>query len=206
MLTTMLRPEEIAPRTIRPLLRREYDRLVEAGVFGPEDPIELLRGSLVTMSPQKPPHAGATEELVELLALAIGRRAKVRCQLPFAATDDSEPEPDVAVVPRRSYRTSHPTKAYLVVEVAWDSTRTDLGVKPGVYAEAGVPEYWVVNLPDAVIDVFTEPFPDGYAKHRRAQRGEQLALASFPDVNIAVDDVLPRRRPPRPRARKPRRR
>ncbi len=204
--SSMLRPDEIAPRTFRPLLRREYDQLVELGVFTEEDRIELLRGLLVTVSTQKPPHAGATQDLVEMLFIGLGRRAKVRCQLPFAATEDSEPEPDVAVVPRASYREAHPSRAHLIVEVSWDSARIDLGVKTGIYAEAKVPEYWVVNLPDDAIDVFTDPTPTGYETKRRAHRGERLRLVAFPDVALSVDEILPPRPAPQPRSRKRRKR
>ena len=93
----MLDRDQIAPQEIRPLRRCEYDRMVDMGLFDGDERIELLRGALVTMSPQKPPHVGTAGKLADMLARMLGDRALVRCQFLFAATDDSEPEPDTAV-------------------------------------------------------------------------------------------------------------
>ncbi len=194
MLQLMLTADEIAPGRFRPLLRREFDRLVELGVFAEDERIELVRGVLVAMTPPKPPHASATSELTEKLMVALAGRAKVRCQQPLAATEDSQPEPDISVVPIADYWDHHPDRAYLVVEVAYSSVRIDLGVKAGIYAEAGVAEYLVVNLADDVVEVFRDPAPDGYRDHQRVGRGEVVRVAAFPDVELAVDDVLGPRR------------
>jgi Uma2 family endonuclease len=189
----MLSPDQIEPQRFRPLSRKEYDQLVELGGFDEDDRFELLRGWLVTMTPQSSPHADVTRRLDRSLNGALGDRAIVSCQFPFAATDDSEPEPDIAVVPVRDYADGHPTEAFLIIEVAYASVKIDLGVKPSVYAEAAVPEYWVVNLPDDAIEVFTDPTPDGYRGHRRAVRGERIRLLAFPDVELDVDAILPKR-------------
>lgn len=193
MLTNMLTPDQIAPQQFRLLSRREYDQLVEIGTFDEDDRFELLRGWLVTMSPQKSPHADVTRRLDAWLRELVGKRALCSCQFPFAATDDSEPEPDIAVVPRDDYAARHPSEAYLIVEVAHTTLKTDRDVKPGIYAEAAVPEYWVVNLVDDVVEVFTEPSPEGYRAHRCAARGETIRLVAFPDVELDVDAILPPR-------------
>lgn len=190
---TMLSPEDIEPGRFRPLKRSEFERLIDLDFFADEDRIELVRGVLVAMTPPSPPHASVTQRLTELLILALRDRATVRCQDAFPATDDSFVLPDVAVVARGRYFDRHPSAALLAIEVAFSSVRIDLGAKVGIYGEAGVPEYWVVNLPDDVIEVFTDPTAEGYASHRRVGRGERLRSSAFPDVEVAVDDFLPPR-------------
>lgn len=174
---------------IRPLRRVEYDRMVQLGMFEDER-IELLRGVLVPMSPIGPPHSATLDRLVELLVLALHGRARVRAQNPFAALDDSEPEPDVTVVPLGDYDAGHPERALLVIEVSESSLARDRGVKLRIYAENGVPEYWVVNLVDRRIEVHTEPSKDGYGAVRHVERGESIALGAFPDVAVNVGDVV----------------
>lgn len=146
-----------------PLRRAEYDVLVDQGVLGPDDRMQLLEGELVEMSPQKPPHAGMVERLTEVLVPALVGRYRVRVQLPLAAGEYSEPEPDVAVVPADESRERHPERAVLVIEVAHETVRLDLGRKARIYAAAGVPEYWVIDVHANVVHVHTEPSPDGYS-------------------------------------------
>src|SRR5258706_15521080 len=105
---------------IRPLRRVEYDQLVALGVFQDER-IELLDGALVTMSPIGAPHNSAVQELTEFFVLALRKRASVRCQMSLAAGDLSEPEPDLAIVPRAAYDTAQPAQAHLIIEVAESS-------------------------------------------------------------------------------------
>lgn len=188
-LLSMLAPDQVAPERFRPLMRAEYDRLVDLGAFEDER-IELLRGVLVTMSPQKSPHAHAVTWLNQVLLRALGDRATLRPQLPIAISDDSEPEPDIAVVPMGTYREAHPTWAHLIVEVAGSSLRKDRGVKRDVYAEAGVPEYWIVNLDEQVVEVHRQPRDGAYTERLLAGRDARLALVEFPDVEVAVAELF----------------
>jgi Uma2 family endonuclease len=174
---------------IRPLRRVEYDRMVELGMFQDER-IELLRGVLVPMSPIGPPHSATIDRLNRLLVLAMEGRATVRVQNPFAALDDSEPEPDFSVVPLGDYHDAHPERAELVIEVAESSLSRDRGVKLHIYAENGVPEYWIVNLRDHRIEVHTDPSPDGYRALRTVLPGETLSPARFPNVVFAAGDIV----------------
>jgi len=103
---------------VRPLRRIEYEVLVEQGMFGEGEHVQLLDGELVEMSPQGAAHAAVVESLTELLVPALLGKARVRVQLPFAAGDASEPEPDVAVVSAATTRHRHPDSALLVIEVA----------------------------------------------------------------------------------------
>ncbi len=187
----MLDLRELAPETARPIRRVEYDKLVELGLFEDER-VELLEGIIVQMSPQGAPHASTIDRLNELFVLALHGRARVRVQGSFAASDISEPEPDVSVLPLGDYDREHPQHALLLVEVAESSLKKDRGVKAKLYGRVGVPEYWIVNLPDRVVEVLTDPNEQGYAQHRVHRPGERITLARFADVSIAVDDVLPR--------------
>lgn len=142
--------------------RVEYDRLVDAGVFQPGEPIELLGGLLVVAEPQGDAHFTAIRLAEDALRAAFGPGWEVRAQGPIALDAESEPEPDVAVVPgtARDYRDGHPTHAVLVVEVAESSLRSDREDKGGLYARAGIADDWIVNLVDRIVEVHREPAPE----------------------------------------------
>jgi len=180
----------VATERLRPLRRVEYDRLVEDGFFDEDEKIELLEGVIVQMTPQGLGHAASIEELTHLLVLALNTRARVRVQLPFAASAISEPEPDLAVVPPSEPRRSHPERAFLLIEVADSSLNKDRRVKTRIYATAGVPEYWVVDVSGRSIEVRTDPGEGSYRQVRVARPGESIRLQAFPDVELAVSDVL----------------
>lgn len=186
----MLAPSDIAPDTPRPIRRTEYERMVELGMFEGER-VELLEGMIVQMSPHGPEHDSALERLNEILVKALTPRASVRVQSAFAANDGSEPEPDLAVVPRRDWSKQHPTEAHLVVEVAKSSLAKDRGVKAPLFASSGVPEYWIVNLVDRIIEVHAEPVRGAYTRVTPYRRGERVPIVSFPDVAIDVDAIIP---------------
>lgn len=179
--------------------RQEYDRLIEIGLLQEDDPIELIEGRLVVTEPQHDPHARAVELVAEALPLALGRRWRIRVQLPLALGPDSEPEPDVSVVrgTPRDAPSGHPTTAALVVEVADSSLRLDRGPKARVYARAGIADYWIVNLIDRVLEVHREPSgprPGGqsaYAAVHTLDADAIIAPLAAPPARIAVADLLP---------------
>lgn len=177
-----------ASTEIRPLRRAEYDKLVELGAFGDER-IELLEGALVPMSPIGTRHASAVDMLNLLLVRALGDRARIRVQNPFAAGDISEPEPDILVAPLGDYRAEHPAEAYLVIEVAESSLAKDRGVKLRIYAQRGVPEYWIVNVVARQVEVYRALQGGTYRESRVFEAGEAISLTAFPDVSISVGDV-----------------
>ena len=189
MISPMLDPSEINPETPRPIARSEYDRMVEMGFFEGER-VELLYGVIVRMSPHGPEHDGALNRLAEILTHALVGRARVRVQSGFAASDGSEPEPDIAVVPLADYDAEHPREAWLIVEVAKSSLAKDLGPKARLYAESGVDEYWVVDLVARRIVVYTGPENGRYLMRRDLARGEVVELRRFAEVSVAVADVL----------------
>jgi Uma2 family endonuclease len=179
-----------ASEKIRKLRREEYDRLVELGVFSDER-IELLEGALIEMSPQCPKHSGTVRRLTALLVPLFEStgRAQVRVQLPFAATDDSEPEPDVAVVPNGDDMHEHPARAHLLIEVS-ESTLAKDRRKASLYAKAGVREYWIVNLDANLIEVHSDIAAGAYTRVTPYRFGETVTLIDFNDVTIPVNKIL----------------
>ncbi len=189
MLQPMFDVPALAPEGIRRLSRLEYDRMVDLGMFEDER-VELLYGVLVAMSPQGAPHATITAWLQQRLIRALDDTFDVRGHSPFAASDDSEPEPDISVA-RRSIERSHPSSALLLIEVSETSMRKDREIKARLYAEAGVPEYWIVDLTgdEIVVEVYTDPSPQGYRTIERCGSGRVLRPTRLPGVAIAVADM-----------------
>jgi Uma2 family endonuclease len=192
----MFPAEEGQELRVRPLRRAEYDRLVALGVFADER-LELLRGALIEMTPQRAAHASSVQRLSKRLIEGLSERAIVRVQLPLALSDDSEPEPDVAVVPPGDYWDAHPAIAWLVIEVADTSVTKDREVKQRLYAEAGIPEYWLVNLAEGQVEIYTEPSVSGgagsspaYCNRAIAKPGQRLSLGRFPDVSLEVSEFV----------------
>jgi Uma2 family endonuclease len=158
-----------------------YNQMVASGALEGE-PVELLEGLLVeVMSPQSPAHAAVIEELERHFASA---EARLRTQLPLEVLPDSEPEPDLALLAEKPPPGRHPRTALLVVEVAVTLHETDRGVKAKQYATAGIPTYWLVDVPGRAIEVRTDPGPDGY------RRLEVFGLdASVPSPDPGVTDL-----------------
>lgn len=175
--------------SIRPLRRAEYDKLVLLGAFQDER-IELLEGALVHMSPIGTRHCAAVDQLNLVFVRALGDRARIRVQNPFAASDISEPEPDLLVAPLKDYLEDHPSEAYLVVEVAESSLAYDRGQKLRVYATRGVPEYWIVDVGARRIEVHRDPSGAVFGSVRVFERGEVITLLRFPDVSVDVSSIL----------------
>jgi Uma2 family endonuclease len=180
----------VTERGIRRLRRVEFDRLVALGTFDDER-VELLHGQLFTMGPQGIAHAYSVQRLVAALIRELADVAQVRVHASVIASDESEPEPDIAVVDIGDYRDDHPATCHLVVEIADASRKTDLEVKARLYAEMGVPDYWVVDLQRRELVVHREPATDRYREVRTLAGGASIAVLAFPDVVIVVDDILP---------------
>ncbi len=177
------------PDLLHPMSRHQYDRLVEIGEFGPEDRFELLEGYLITMSPHDPRHSNVIIVLTELLARALPPGLQLLVQLPIAATDGSQPEPDLAVVTRGDYRREHPKTALLVIEVANTSHRIDLGPKAQIYAAAGVVEYWVIDVVANVVHRHLGPAAGGYGESTEHTTG-RLRSTAVPEFEVDLDDLL----------------
>jgi len=185
----MIDPALWQSERLRPLRRAEYDRLVELGYFEDEK-IELLNGLLVAVSPPGVGHSHAIRRLTELFMRGVGDRAAVQCQLPIGASDDSEPQPDISVVPRGDYSRDHPTRAHLIVEVSDSSLRKDRFLKGTLYARSGVPEYWIVNVPDRLVEVYRTPRDGEYKSVTTHGIEAVIRPLAFADVGIAISELV----------------
>jgi Uma2 family endonuclease len=173
----------------RRLSRSEYERLVQHGLFEDEK-VELIRGIVVEMAPSGSRHADPIDVLNRHLVRGVGDRAVVRVQQPFAASNDSEPEPDLALVPPRRYADRHPDEAFLIIEVAETSLDHDRETKAPLYAASGVPEYWIVDVNGRCIEVHDQVGPQGYGRRRRVTAGDRMAPSAFPDIELSVADLF----------------
>jgi len=171
---------------------------VDLGVLHGE-PVELVGGQLVVAEPQGSYHASALGTAGDALGAVLPQRWLVRIQMPVALDDESEPEPDLAVVPGTwaNYRAGHPSRPALVVEVAESSLAFDREDKGSLYARGGVRDYWIVNLVDRALEVYRDPGPDPAApygwRYREVERLGPAAAVSplaLPTVCVAVSDLL----------------
>jgi Uma2 family endonuclease len=189
----MLDFADLAPEAPRLITREEFEKLGRTDLFSDDERVELLRGVVVRVMPPLPGpgHDFVIQELCRLLIPALGERARVRANLAFAAGSDSQTLPDLAVVPLADYRHSRPEAALLLVEAALSSLRKDRKIKAPIYAEGGVPEYWIVDVKGRCVEVHRRPAAGSYADVRRHGPGEKVSLVAFPDVTIAVNEMLP---------------
>lgn len=181
----------LANERIRPLKRVEYEKLANDGFFDDEK-VELLFGMVVEMTPIDGHHVASVYWVREHLARGLGDRAMILSQSPFAATEDSEPEPDVFVIPNRDlWNHEHPDTAHLIVEVARSSIYRDKGPKAMLYGLSQVDEYWIVDHVDGVVEVLRDRRDGKWQTRTTHRRGEIIAMLRFPDVQLAVSEILP---------------
>jgi Uma2 family endonuclease len=162
-----------------------YSNMVESGALDGQ-PVELIEGLIVDMmSPQGVGHAEVIEALTEHFARS---EARVRVQLPFRVPPDSMPEPDLALLAEKPPRGEHPSEALLVVEVAVSSHHIDRRSKADLYARTGVPVYWVADVPARVVEVRTEPGPDGYRRCEVFPEGATVPspVSGAGDLDVAL--------------------
>jgi Uma2 family endonuclease len=178
---------------LRRWTRDEYERMIRAGIFAPEERVELIDGEIIRVSPPGPRHCTAIMLALEALRSAFGTRFQVRPQSPLALSDWSEPEPDISVVTGapRDYRDQHPQTAVLVVEVSDSSLRLDRERKSRLYARQGIAEYWILNIRENGLEVYREPTIDGYKSIRAYERDHSIAPLGAPESPINVADLLP---------------
>lgn len=172
-----------------------YFDLVERGVIAEDERVELLEGVIVSMTPSGPRHAAVVGAIGEVLTRAAAGRAAVRIQSTFVIRPLSAPEPDIAVVSgtHLDYWKAHPTGAHLLVEVADTSLPQDRLAKSRIYASAGIPEYWVVDLREGVVEVMRDPDRALalYRDVRRVGREQRLEIAALPGVGIDLAELVP---------------
>lgn len=168
----------------------EYYQIYDAGVFDREERVELIEGQILVMYPRSVAHIWTVVRLSKIFFQHDD--CIVSIQNPLRLAEHSEPMPDIAALHRNSPRGRHPSPkyTYIVVEVADVSMEYDLNVKTPLYARAGVPEYWIVDIQGERVEVYTEPSAAGYRNSRFYLRGESLSPAFAPDLTVAVDAIL----------------
>ena len=172
----------------------EYDRMVQAGILQEDDRVELIEGEIVEMAPIGSRHASCVDRLTQLLSDQVRLRAILRVQNPIRLGERSEPQPYIALLRPRPdfYAQAHPgpEDILLVVEVADTSAEGEREVKIPLYARAGIPEAWLVDLGGECIEVCRNPSVQGYQVVQRIGRGQRLSPQVWPDLELVVDDIL----------------
>ncbi len=175
----------------------EYHAMDDAGVFAPGERVQSVVGEIVVMSPMGSRHAAGVTLINEAFYPSgqLSGRASTRSQLPVVVPDNSEPEPDLMLLVRRDdgYARAHPRPedVLLLVEVADSTLAYDRRVKLPLYAAADIPESWLMNLQDDVIEAHTAPAPSGYRTVRRYHLGDAIAPITFPELLIPVSQLIP---------------
>jgi Uma2 family endonuclease len=172
----------------------EYRRMVEVGILSEDDRVELIDGEIIEMSPIGNRHAASVDVLGEITRERLGRGVIVRVQNPIQLDDFSEPQPDVSILKRRDdfYRHAHPRPedVLLVIEVSDTTLEYDRKVKVPLYARAGIPEAWVVNIPEESIEVYTDLAAGAYQTVISHVRGEEVQSRSLAALRVSVAEVL----------------
>ena len=196
--TAMMPRTQQAPAVIDTPRRRftidEYHRMADAGVFTPDERVELLDGEIIEMSPIGTRHTGGVNRLNALFTRRLGRGAVVSVQNPIVLDDYSEPQPDLTILTARPdyYVGAHPRPAdvLLAIEVMDSSASYDRSLKLPLYARKHLRELWLVDLPGAAVDVYRRPTASGYREHQRLTRGRRIAPLAFPRMHFRVAEML----------------
>ena len=169
-----------------------YHRILNAGVFDNQS-VELLKGEIVNMSPEGESHAYFSSTAAEYLMQLLGDLALIRSAKPITLPNDSEPEPDIAIVERlgREYLEHHPypQNIFWLIEYSDSTLEKDLALKTKIYAEVGIPEYWVVNLRKRQVVIFRNPEDSDYLSKFTIAKGTINPLA-FPEVNVSIELIV----------------
>ena len=173
----------------------DYYAMAEAGILTHDERVELINGEIVAMSPIGDVHAYSVDEAVYLFTIQLGERARVRSQNPVRLSSSREFQPDVSILRWREdrYLSGHPVPedVLLLIEVSDSTLDYDRNVKLAIYAEAEIPETWIANIPDRVVEVYTLPSGGVYQMRQVFSVGESVSPMAFPDVLISVDRILP---------------
>ncbi|MGB5596807.1 MAG: Uma2 family endonuclease [Crocosphaera sp.] len=177
----------------------EYHRLIELGFFASDEPLELIRGDIVTMAPKRTPHSVCNSLLFGELYILLKGKANVRGQEPIIIPPNSEPEPDVVIARQKedNYLSSHPQveDILLVIEIADSTLKFDREVKLSLYAEAGINDFWIVNLIAQQLETYTQPYQTSNGNYN--YRSQQIYLADdviniphFSDISLRIKPFL----------------
>jgi Uma2 family endonuclease len=172
----------------------EYDRMIEAGIYTTNDPIELLNGELIEKMPKGIKHAYLNDAIADFLKNRFGQTAIVRSQNPIVLDNFSEPEPDLVLCqpPREKYLENHPRPEdiLLIVEISDSTLYLDRNHKALAYARAGIIQYLLVNVNNQTIEDYRQPGADGYGSKQTYHEGDAFNLEAFPEAEVRVDELL----------------
>jgi Uma2 family endonuclease len=174
---------------------QEYHRMSESGILNPNERTELIAGQIILMAAKGSPHVTSLSLLANALRDQVGNLALVRTQDPIQLNDFSEPEPDLVIAQGNilDYADHHPSpnNVYLVVEVADSTLKQDCEIKDKVYAQAGITDYWVLDVKNRQLHVFREPTSTGYTSHLILTGAKQMSPLAFPNVALTLTSILP---------------
>jgi len=172
----------------------EWRRMGEANIFPPGSRVELINGEILDMAPIGSYHAGHLKRINHVFSKLIPENLITSVQDPLQLGDLSEPEPDFMLLkPHEDFYTSrHPIAddVLLLIEIADSSLRFDQNEKLRLYAQHGIPEYWLLNLNDHCLEVYRKPSGDVYAEKNTLQAGDSVTLSQLPDISIQVSAIL----------------
>ena len=170
----------------------KYHQAIDSGIFLGE-PVELLRGDIIVMAPEREPHAYFNTEVADYLRIKLQGKAKIRDAKPVTLPNNSEPEPDIAVVQPlgKEYLQHHPypENIFLIIEFSQATLSKDLNIKKNIYAEAGVREYWVVDLKYSQLRIF-RGLDNGQYTTEQILKSGSIALLAFPDIVLDVEQLI----------------
>jgi Uma2 family endonuclease len=170
----------------------DYQRMGEAGIFEGKSKVELIDGQIISMSPLTPEHNYFVDEIAEFFTIQLYKKAKIRTQGSIRLDQYSEPEPDICILRlKNNYRTNHalPEDVYLIIEVAVTTKSSDRTIKYQKYAQAGIPEYWIVLPEEGIIEVYSQPKGEVYLEKRTYQKEDEWTFQAF-DLQIKGQDLL----------------
>ncbi|MFN8525500.1 MAG: Uma2 family endonuclease [Chloroflexota bacterium] len=172
----------------------EYEAMGQAGILGEDTRVELIEGEIIQMAPVGPDHVNTVIDANMLFVQRFGDVARVSIQNPVRLGRRNEPQPDIVLlspgsrqIPRRNPESSD---TFLVIEVSDSTLAYDRGVKMALYARQGVPEAWIVDLPNRLVHVYRQPSDDGYRIVRTLRPGDRVAPEAFPDRFVEVSEFF----------------
>jgi len=172
----------------------QYYRLAEVGVLKPDDRVELIEGEIIRMSPIGSPHAACVAKFIKVFTAIPNLNATLWIQNPVRLNEFSEPVPDVALLkPREDFyaeRHPRPNDVLLIIEVSDTTLLADRNVKMPLYARAGIPEAWLVNLPRKMIEVYFDLADGRYRKCLKFKRGETFASPTVSGLSLKVNEII----------------
>jgi Uma2 family endonuclease len=173
----------------------DYHRMVDAGILSEDDRVELIHGEILAMIPIGPPHNGAIIRATQALVRIVGDRALVEVQGSVRLDEYDEPQPDIVLLrPKDDFYSSRhagPSDIFLIIEMADSSLEYDRTIKARLYAETGVPEYWIADVGNERLFAYSDIHESTYRAIRQFQRGETVAPQLLPECRIPIDALLP---------------